>query len=332
MKEKILITTATGKTGFATAAQLLHDGYPVRAYVRSRNRKAVQLEQLGAELAIGEIDNSAQLRAALAGVQRVYYCYPFKPGMPADVRLFIAAAQEARVEAVVFMGQWLAEFDDQVAAQTLNTREAYRLFEQSGLHVVCLVPGYFAENTIGVLLEFAVQLGILVSPFGAGKNPVPSNEDLAAVLVALLKNPAPYYGQHLRPTGPKSLSMPEMAAVISRVVGKKIRVVPAPEWLFLKAAFRSGKDFGYDAFTIAQARFYNQEYQANKFDIGGPTDVVRRVAGKAPDDFETIVRRFIGESAYGMPSAQGWRTALRKFMAVPLQSVPSRKELERLNR
>lgn len=50
---------------------------------------------------------------------------------------------------------------------------------------------------------------------------MPSNEDLAAVLVVLLKNPAPYYGQHLRPTDPQSLSMQDMAAVISRVMGKK---------------------------------------------------------------------------------------------------------------
>jgi len=55
------------------------------------------------------------------------------------------------------------------------------------------------------------------------------------------------------------------------------------------------------------------------------------VAGKAPDNFETIVRRFIRESSYGMPSTKGWFTALQKFMAVPLQSVPGRKELELLN-
>lgn len=111
------------------------------------------------------------------------------------------------------------------------------------------------------------------------------------MLVAVLKNPAPYYGQHLRPTGPKSLSMQDMAAVISRVMGKKIRVIPAPEWLFLKAACYIGRDYGFNKFTISQARLYNREFQANKFDVGGPTGVVQRVAGKAPDDFETIVRR-----------------------------------------
>ena len=33
MKEKILITSATGKTGFEAAKNLLKDGYPVRILV-----------------------------------------------------------------------------------------------------------------------------------------------------------------------------------------------------------------------------------------------------------------------------------------------------------
>ncbi len=73
-------------------------------------------------------------------------------------------------------------------------------------------------------------------------------------------------------------------------------VAPAPEWLFLKAACYIGRDYGFDLFTISQARLCNREFQANKFGLGGPTDVMQRVAGKAPDDFETIVRGFIGES------------------------------------
>ena len=43
MKEKILITSATGKTGFETTKQLLKDGYPTRVLVRSRNAKALEL-------------------------------------------------------------------------------------------------------------------------------------------------------------------------------------------------------------------------------------------------------------------------------------------------
>ena len=72
MKEKILITLATGKTGYATTVELLNEGYPVRIFVRSRNAKALELEKLGAEIAIGEFDNYDHIKRALSGINRVY--------------------------------------------------------------------------------------------------------------------------------------------------------------------------------------------------------------------------------------------------------------------
>jgi len=332
MEKKFLITLATGKTGYETALQLLEGGYPVKIMVRSRNPKALELEKSGAEIVIGEFNNYEQLKNALSGVSSVYYCYPIKKGMAEDVAIFIKAAKEMKTESVVFMGQWLAEFENHQSFQTKSIQQSYNLLEQSGLNVVYLIPGYFAENNIGVLLEFSVQLGILASPFGNGKNPVPSNEDLAACIAALLKKPQPYYGQRLRPTGPKSLSVKEMADIIAKVTGKKIRIINSPEWMFLKAAFSMKDQYGYDAFTISQAKHYNKAYQQNKFNIGGATNIVKQLTGKDPEDFETIVRRFIETSSYGMPNRKGWFKALGKFMKIPFQKVPSIKELDRLNK
>lgn len=61
MSKKILITSATGKTGYATAVRLLHEGWPVRIFVRSKSPKAEALEQLVAEVSLGNFDNEAQL-------------------------------------------------------------------------------------------------------------------------------------------------------------------------------------------------------------------------------------------------------------------------------
>jgi uncharacterized protein YbjT (DUF2867 family) len=331
MKEKVLITSATGKTGFATAAKLLEEGVPVRIYVRSKNAKALQLESIGAEIALGELDNYTQLESALNGVKYVYYCHPFIPNLLSNVSVFIKAAKAAEIAGVVFMGQWLAEFEEQKSITTRDTRAAYNEFEQSGLNVVYFVPGYFAENTFVVVLELAVQLGIMPSPFADGKNPIVSNEDLAAVLAKLLQHPEPYFGKRLRPTGPKSLSMTEMAAVISKITGRKVRVLNIPDWLFIKAAFSIGKEFGIDQFQISQARLYNLLYRQNKFDVGGPTNVVKLVTGKEPEDFETIVKRYILGSRYGKPTISGWFAAMKKFMMMPLTPTPSRRELELLN-
>ena len=331
MKENVLITAATGKTGYETSVRLLKDGYPVKIYVRSANRRALELEKLGAEIAIGEFNDETKFMDALKDINRVYYCHPFMPGMPENVKIFIKAAEESKVDAVVFMGQWLAEFDDAKSLMTNDTKEAYRLFEDSGLNVVYLAPGYFAENTFVIVLEFALQLGLMPLPYGQGKNPVISNEDLTAVIAALLKDPSPYFGMKVHPTGPVSLSVPDMAKTISKVSGRKVRYVNIPEWMFLKSAFSVGKEFGFDAFTSAQARHYNREYRENKFDAEGTTDVVKLITGKEPEDFETIIRRYVVNSPYAKRGFSTWFAALRKFMKIPFASIPSIKLLESLN-
>lgn len=331
MKTKILVTLATGKTGFETARQLLGQGYAVKALVREQNEKTQQLEQMGAELVFGSFDDYEKLKLALTDVQAAYYCYPFKKGLINDLALFIKAAKEMKTPAIVFMGQWLAQFDDQKSIHTLSVKKAYRMLDSSGLNVVYFIPGYFVENTISVFLENAVQLRIFTSPFGNGKNPVVSNEDMAATLVALLKNPAPYYGKYLRPTGPQSLSAKDMAKVVSKVIGKKVWVINLPEWLFIKAASTVKKQFGFTDFTLSQAIEYNLEFRKNTFDVGGATNVVKELTGKDPEDFETIVRRLIHQSATGKPSLKGGFNALLKFLLVPFQPAPSRQVLAQLN-
>lgn len=330
MKEKILITSATGKTGFQATTQLLKDGYLVKIFVRSRNTKALELEKLGAEICIGNLTDYTDLCNALKDVQRVYYCYPFIPHLLENTKLFIRCAKENNIEAIVNLGQWLAEFDKQKSIHTNDIKASYIEYEQSGLNVIQLIPGFFADNTFFVT-EFAIQLGLMPLPFGKGKNPAISNEDLGLVIAALLKNPEQHFGKRLRPTGPKSLSSNEMAAIFSKVVGRKVRYINIPEWMFLKAAFMFAKDFGLDAFSLSQVRHYMKEYQANKFDVGGTTNIVKELTAKEPDDFETIVKRYVNNSPYKKRNFSNWFSAMKKFMALLLQSIPSSKELEKYN-
>ncbi|NOU46036.1 MAG: NmrA family NAD(P)-binding protein [Bacteroidales bacterium] len=330
MKEKILITSATGKTGFQAATHLLNDGYPVKIYVRSRNTRALELEKAGAEIYLGDLTDYAQLSEALKDTTRVYYCHPFVPGLFENTKMFIRCARENNIEAIVNMGQWLAEFDEQGSIHTNDIKASYHEYEQSGLNVIQLIPGFFADNTFFVT-EFANQLGLMPLPFGKGKNPAISNEDLGLVIAALLKNPKPYIGKRLRPTGPKSLSGREMAAIFSKVTGNKVRYFDIPEWMFLKAAFFFAKEMGLDNFSISQVRHYMKEYQHNSFDIDGTTNIVKELTGKEPDDFERIVRRYVNNSPYRIRNFSNWFQAMKKMLALPLQAIPTIQELEKYN-
>jgi NADPH:quinone reductase-like Zn-dependent oxidoreductase len=73
-KPKILVTAAAGKTGAATALLLLERGYPVRALVRRDDARAERLRQAGAEVLAGSLEDICDLRRAVNGVDRAYFC------------------------------------------------------------------------------------------------------------------------------------------------------------------------------------------------------------------------------------------------------------------
>ena len=330
MKDKILITLATGTTGYAITQVLLAEGYPVRIYVRSRNKRALELEKIGAEIAFGTFDSQDQFRAALKGIKTAYFCYPMMRGMPESVELFIQAAQETSLDALVFMGQWLAEYEDAQSRLTLDVQASYALLKKSGLSVVYYNPGFFADNLIS-FPESVIQLGQMPSPFGEGLCPWISTGDLARVAAALLKNPAPYIGQKVHPTGPKSIGAAEMAAIYSKVAGRKVRVMEVSDSLFIKAVRASAAEFGYDNFVAVQTVLYNHELRKNRFAESAPTDVVKFLTGREPEDFETIVRQHFAASPYQERNLANWFHAIVNFFKLMMTRSLSKSEQMELN-
>ena len=105
---KILVTGATGKTGSAVVTQLLAKGVPVRALVRTLDRRSAALAASGAEVVIADIFDPGQLLDAMRGVQRAYYCPPYHPFVIQSASAFAAAARETGLEQIVGLSQWLA--------------------------------------------------------------------------------------------------------------------------------------------------------------------------------------------------------------------------------
>ena len=329
MKKKILITLAAGKTGFATASQLLEEGYPVRIFVRRLEYNALLLKEKGAEIFFGTFDDEKSLGEALDGIDSVYYCYPYKPGMPKDVALFIRLAKNAGIQSVVFMGQRIAERTDTGSKLTNDIIASYQLLEQSGLNVVYFAPGYFADNVF-VVSEMVLQLGLMPNLYGKGKNPWISIGDMARSIVALLKNPEPYFGKRLFPTGPKTISSKEIADVFSKVKGKKVWMFDIPEWMYYKSGMQIGKEYGFDRFAIVQGAIYNREMKMNHFDIE-PSHVVKELTGKEPEDFETITREYFNKSKYKERNFKNWWKAFVRFNTLLFVKVPSKKQRKQIN-
>jgi NAD(P)H dehydrogenase (quinone) len=290
-KPRIIVTGASGKTGFQTALQLVEKGYPVRALVHQADRRADLLKSIGAEVLVGNLHDMKDVLGALKDVQRAYFCAPLLRGALSVSTVFAAAAQERRLEVVAALSQWIAD----PSHPSIHTREtclADKVFSwMPDVGLVTINPGWFADNYMAALEPIA-QFGLMPMPLGQGKNAPPSNEDIARVAVAVLANPAAHIGKAYRPTGPSLLSPQDIAATFSKVLGRSVRYIDAPPLMFTKVA----RTLNFPDFTIAQVLWYLEDYKRDAFAFGAPTRAVLEITGRPPEDFETIVRSYVGKS------------------------------------
>lgn len=286
-KPRILVTGATGKTGGIVVAELMAAGYPVRALVHRDDARSEQLRRQGAEIAVADMSDAERVADALRGVHRAYFCPPYDPYMVQGALAFAVAARESRVEQVVTLTQWLSS----PSHPSLMTRQLWlvdRLFSMMpGIAHTSVRPGFFADNYLA-LTGSAAQFGVLPWIYGESRNAPPSTEDIARVAACALMHPARHAGKAYRPTGPELLDAEGMANAMGRAVGRSVRVVPTPAWVFMKA-MQAG---GFPIDLISGVRYYIEDHKRGAFEIGAPTHDVLEVTGRAAEDFETIARRY----------------------------------------
>ncbi|WP_082731276.1 MULTISPECIES: NmrA family NAD(P)-binding protein [unclassified Sphingomonas] len=309
---RILVTGATGKTGQAVVAELRRHGATVRALVRRRDKRSERLEREGVETVVGDLSDPGSVRTAVQGVRRAYFLPAFDPAMLEGATHFAAAAKDAGVESIVGLSQWLAG----PAHPAWLTRQLWAMDELfgaiPGIAYTIVNPPFFADNYLR-LIGFAAHLGILPSLTGNSRNAPPSNEDIAAVAAAALLDPETHGGRRYSPTGPELLSTRDMAAILTRVLARKVRAVEMPMWLFLKAARMQGVP----ADELSGFRYWVRDHAQGAFSFRAPTDDVRRVTGRAPESFDTIARRYAAlpeaRRSFGA-SARAWADFMRTPM------------------
>lgn len=188
-----------------------------------------------------------------------------------------------------------------------------RLFSMTrGVAHAIVNPGFFADAYL-VTIEMAVHLGIFPWMYGRSRNAPPSNEDIARVAVAALTDPARYAGKIYRPTGPELLGAEDMAKAIGRAVGRSVRVVPTPAWLFMKAA----RNYGMSVDIMSNVRHYIDDHKRGAFELGAPTTDVLDVTGRPAEDFETIARRY-AEPFRNQRTVGNWLREFARFIIAPV--------------
>ena len=293
-KPKILVSGATGKIGSEVVKQLLEKQYPVRAMVRKRDARSEQLYRLGAEIVVADVFDTEQVYEAMRGTQRVFYLPVVHPYMIQSSVAFAVAAHETRQESIVAITQWLSS----PSHPSLLTRHHW-LTDQllpllPGVSHTIVNPGVFGEVVAGFIPGAAVS-GTFPNFIGDGKMPLGSNADMARVAVAALSDPVRHDGKTYRPTGPASISITEVAAMLSKLTGRPIKAKFMPNKLFLKAARASG----ITAFEAFITQHYFEDGQRGTFAVAAPSNDVYELTGVKPEPYESIAKRYLA-----LPEAQ----------------------------
>ncbi len=319
IKPRILVTAAAGHTGSATVSQLLARRFPVRAFVRRKDARATALEQAGAEIFVGDMFDYRDLRDSMVGIQRAYHCPPFSPNVLHNTMLFAVAAEAAKLEVVALMSQWNphATHPSIISRGHWIANQIYRWMPS--VDVIHVNPGLFAFTYLLGLPAIA-HFGMFMAPFGDGLNAPPSNEDIARVAAGVLMDPAAHIGRSYRPTGPKLISPRDIAGTLGKVLGRKVTYKDVPFKTFSKAAITQGLPLS----DLAHFRYYAEELRSGAFALGGPTDHVLEVSGQAPENFESIARRYIQDPSLIHPALKvGSKLEAIAFLFKMLATMPA---------
>ena len=210
----ILVTTA-GKVGSETARLLAQREVPVRVLVRDPD-KAKALADAGAEIAVGDLAVPASIDEAMAGVTSVVLVSPAVPAQELNV---VASASRAGVGHVV-KATSKATADSPIARRRWQT-EIEAGLAASGVPHTLLRSNAYMHNVLALAPAIAKTSGF-GSSAGQGRTGMVDARDVAAVAAGIAASPAPHAGKTYWLTGPALISYYDVAAVLSRLLGRTI--------------------------------------------------------------------------------------------------------------
>jgi uncharacterized protein YbjT (DUF2867 family) len=210
----ILVTTA-GKVGTEAVRSLILRGVPVRVLVRDPG-KAKALADAGAEVAAGDLDVLASIDEAMAGVTGVVLVSPAVPAQELNV---IASAARAGVGHVVKASSKASA--DSPIARRRGQAEIEAGLAAAGIPHTLLRSNAYMQNVLALAPAIAATSSF-GSAAGKGRAAMVDTRDVAAAAAAIAAGPAPAARKTYWLTGPQLLSNYDVAAALSRLLGRTI--------------------------------------------------------------------------------------------------------------
>ena len=212
----ILVTTA-GKVGAETARLLRQLDVPVRVLVRDPAKTAPrELARAGAQIVAGDLGVPASIDDAMRGVSAVMLV---SPAIPAQELNVVASAAKAGVAHVVKATSKASP--DSPIARRRGQSEIEAGLAASGLPHTLLRSNAYMQNVLALAPAIAATSSF-GSAAGKGRAGLVDARDVAAVAAQIAASPAAHAGKTYWLTGPDLVSNYDVAAVLSRLLGRTI--------------------------------------------------------------------------------------------------------------
>lgn len=230
---RILVTGATGQLGAITVADLLKTvpaaeiAGLVRPATGGAPSKADRLQAQGVQARPGDYRDPASLRAALDGIERVLFISSSElDGRVAQHRNVVEAAKAAGVELIAYTSVLHADRSPLGVAEDHRRTEA--LLAASGVPTVLLRNGWYTENHLASV-PAALAHGAMLGAAGDGRIASAARADYAAAAAAVLTSAEDQGGRTYELAGDAAYTLTDLAAELSRQVGRPIPYKNLPQ-------------------------------------------------------------------------------------------------------
>jgi uncharacterized protein YbjT (DUF2867 family) len=256
--------------GSRTVRQLVSRGAPVRALVHSREHAA----GLPGEVVVGDLDRPDSLTEPFAGVETVFLISPMDDRIEEREGNALRRAREAGARRIVKLFGAVRHHGDPLDKLHRASIDAIRA---SGLEWALVSPNSVMETSLLSQAHAIQGFNAMFACAGDGRVGLVAADDVARAAAVVLTE-RDEDGANYELTGPEALSMADMAAVLSRVLGRTITYNDMPEDDFRRLLVDQG-GIPPDEVDI-KAILHLRAWRNGDADL--VTDTYRALTGEAP--------------------------------------------------
>lgn len=273
---QIAVTGATGRLGSKVAWRLSKHGVEQRLVVRDA-RRAPTLP--GAEVRVASYGDRGALVEALRDLETLLFVSASEsPDRLRQHFTVVDAAVAAGVKHVVYTSFFGAAPNATFTLAVDHGATEDRI-RASGVGFTFLRDNLYLD----FLPMMMGEDGVIRGPAGRGRVAAVAQDDIADVATAVLRDPGPHRDRTYELTGPAALTLDEVAAVLTRHLGRSVRYVEET----LEEAYRSRAVYGAEKWQVDA---WVSTYLAIRAgELERVTGDVERVAGHRPARLDDVL-------------------------------------------